>query len=120
MKLILSGEGPTDLGTVKLVAGKWEFVPGPMAWIVDQLLKVNYTTYSLLEFHQAGGNCVIYVGKKRAHSMPKRRAYVVTGLQTWKGKCILYPQCPVPRVAREKSLRRGLRNPRDRHLVSGR
>jgi hypothetical protein len=64
MKLILSGEGPTDLGSVQLVAGKWEFVPGPMAWIVDKILEVNYTAYSLLEVHQAGGNCVIYVGKR--------------------------------------------------------
>jgi hypothetical protein len=71
MKLILSGEGPTDLGTVQLVAGKWEFVPGPMAWIVDKILEVNYTAYSLLEFHQAGGNCVIYVCKSKLNSCRK-------------------------------------------------
>jgi hypothetical protein len=85
MKLILSGEGPTDLGTVKLVAGKWEFVPGPMAWIVDQLLKVNYTTYSLLEFHQAGGNCVIYVGKSELIPCRREGPTLLPGFKHGKG-----------------------------------
>lgn len=85
MKLILSGEGPTDLGTVKLVAGKWEFVPGPMAWIVDQLLKVNYTTYSLLESHQAGGNCVIYVGKSELIPCRREGPTLLPGFKHGKG-----------------------------------
>lgn len=85
MKLILSGEGPTDLGTVKLVAGKWEFVPGPMAWIVDQLLEVNYTAYSLLESHQAGGNCVIYVGKSELIPCRREGPTLLPGFKHGKG-----------------------------------
>ena len=44
MLVLLSGEGPTDMGMYD--AGK--FLPGPMACFVDQWLK-RKTGYSLLE-----------------------------------------------------------------------
>ena len=34
MRLLLSGEGPTDLGHEKPSTGGMAFVPGPMAWVV--------------------------------------------------------------------------------------
>lgn len=61
MRLLLSGEGPTDLGHEKPAAGGMEFVPGPMAWVVDKLLERHHTGYSMLNTHQAGGDCVTYV-----------------------------------------------------------
>ena len=39
MKLMLAGEGPTDLGVMRPEAGGARFVPGPMAWVVDQLVE---------------------------------------------------------------------------------
>lgn len=38
MILLFSGEGTTDLGTMKLTQAGWRFSPGPMAVIVDRLL----------------------------------------------------------------------------------
>lgn len=55
MKLLLSGEGKTDMGHNE---GD-QFQPGPMAWLVDRLLeKDSRIGYSLLETHTAGGNCI--------------------------------------------------------------
>ena len=65
MKLILSGEGPSDLGTYILTENGKEFRPGPMAWIVDKLLEANRISFSLLELNSAGGDCIDYVDKSQ-------------------------------------------------------
>lgn len=64
MILVLSGEGPTDLGTLRPKETGWEFVPGPMAWIVDKLLgRRERLDYSLLELHANGGDCVCFLSE---------------------------------------------------------
>lgn len=64
MILVISGEGPTDLGTRRPRDAGWEFVPGPMAWIVDKLLsQVGKLNYSMLELHASGGDCVDFLNE---------------------------------------------------------
>lgn len=48
MRLLLSGEGPTDVGFTRPVPGGTEFVAGPMAVIVDALIEPALG-YSLLD-----------------------------------------------------------------------
>ncbi|MDP2825115.1 MAG: hypothetical protein Q8O52_20835 [Sulfuritalea sp.] len=57
MKLLLSGEGKTDMGQNVLAQQGMELRPGPMAWIVDRLLE-EQLRYSLLDQHRQGGDCV--------------------------------------------------------------
>jgi hypothetical protein len=64
MILVLSGEGPTDIGTRKPKETGWEFAPGPMAWIVDKLLeRPAKLKYSVLALHADGGDCVCLLGE---------------------------------------------------------
>ena len=72
MKIILSGEGSSDLGTYILTENGKVFKPGPMAWIVDKLLENYHTSYSLLDNHSIGGNCVIYVDKGKLAAFSKK------------------------------------------------
>jgi hypothetical protein len=48
VKLLLSGEGKTDMGQNAPTETGWQFQPGPMAWMVDRLLEFRLG-YSLLE-----------------------------------------------------------------------
>ena len=62
MILVLSGEGPTDIGTRRPKAAGWEFVPGPMAWIVDGLLeRPSKLKYSWLNLQANGGDCICFL-----------------------------------------------------------
>lgn len=64
MILVLSGEGPTDLGTTRLSAAGREFVPGPMAWIVDKLLnRPDKLDCSILEGHANGYDWVRFLSE---------------------------------------------------------
>lgn len=51
MKLLLSGEGPTDIGANRPVAGGSEFVPGPMAELIDKCCE-GALGYSLLDLQR--------------------------------------------------------------------
>lgn len=65
MILVLSGEGPTDIGTRKPKETGWEFVPGPMAWIVDKLLNCpGRLDYSILEGHANGYDWVRFLSER--------------------------------------------------------
>jgi hypothetical protein len=57
MKLMLSGEGPTDIGTTRLISGGAEFVPGPMTEIIDWLVD-DQLQFSPLELDEQGAQCV--------------------------------------------------------------
>jgi len=72
MKLVLSGEGPTDLGAIQVGSNGENFVPRPMALIVDKLLERHHTAYSLIESHHAGGDCIVYLGKSELSSFAKK------------------------------------------------
>ena len=85
MRLLLSGEGPTDLGQDIPTPGGVAFVPGPMAWIVDKLLERYHTGYSLLEAHQAGADCVTYVREKALADLGKQGSPLLPGLKFGKG-----------------------------------
>lgn len=62
MMLLLSGEGPTDLGQQVPTPDGQQFIPGPMAWVVDKLLE-RRLDYSLIELHASGGESVTFVHK---------------------------------------------------------
>lgn len=85
MKLIFSGEGPTDLGTLTLGPNGANFVPGPMAWIVDKLLETNHTAFSMIESHNAGGDCIVYVDETRLASFGKKGPTLLPGVKHGKG-----------------------------------
>lgn len=85
MRLVFSGEGPTDLGHERPTAGGTAFVPGPMAWMVDKLLERHYTGYSLLELHQAGGDCVTHVHEAELKALGKPGSPLFPGIKFGKG-----------------------------------
>ena len=85
MKLILSGEGPSDLGSSVLGECGESFMPGPMAWIVDRLLQAFHTTYSLIENHSAGADCIVYVNETRLASFAKQGSTLLPGIKYGKG-----------------------------------
>lgn len=57
MKLMLSGEGPTDIGRTRLAPGGPVFEPGPMTEILDWLID-DQLQFSPLELDQMGAQCV--------------------------------------------------------------
>lgn len=62
MHLLLSGEGPGDIGTCYPAADQCtaeQFRPGPMAWIVDQLVE----TFQGYEFSHLGNACVTFLAE---------------------------------------------------------
>ena len=59
MKLMLSGEGPTDIGTTKPLPGGSKFVPGPMTEIIDWLID-DQLDFSPLELDELGAQCVVH------------------------------------------------------------
>ena len=82
MRLLLSGEGPSDLGHERPVAGGTEFVPGPMACILDRLLLRHHTGYSLLEAHHPRHHeCITYVHKSRLGEATKRGPLLLPGIK---------------------------------------
>lgn len=85
MRLLFSGEGPTDLGLERLAAGGMEFVPGPMAWVVDKLLEHHHTGYSLLEAHQNGADCVKHVHETELAALGKPGSRLFPGVKFGKG-----------------------------------
>lgn len=62
MHLLLSGEGPGDIGTCNPAADHCtaqQFRPGPMAWFVDQLVEI----FQGYEFSHLGNACVTYLSE---------------------------------------------------------
>jgi hypothetical protein len=84
MRLLLSGEGPTDLGTTRLVAGGTQFVPGPMAVIVDTLLEPRLG-YSILRLHRDGAECLRHVNESELAANVKQASTVLPGIKSGKG-----------------------------------
>lgn len=80
MRLILSGEGKTDMGHKVPKATGWEFEPGPMAVIVDRLLELRFG-YSLLDLHQAGGDCVRFVDEAEVAQLGKAGPMKLSGFK---------------------------------------
>lgn len=85
MRLVFSGEGPTDLGHKRPAAGGMAFVPGPMAWVVDKLLERHHTGYSMLESHQAGGDCITHVHETELAALGKPGSHLFPGVKFGKG-----------------------------------
>ncbi len=62
MYVLLSGEGPSDLGQCELGLDQCEtenFQPGPMSWVVDQLID----SFQCFEFSHISSNCVGFVSE---------------------------------------------------------
>ena len=57
MRLMLSGEGSTDIGRTRLAPGGPVFEPGPMTEILDWLIDAQLQ-FSPLELDQMGAQCV--------------------------------------------------------------
>jgi hypothetical protein len=75
MILVLSGEGPTDLGTRRPVETGWEFVSGPMAWMVDRLLnRPDKLDCSILEGQADGYGWVHFLSETDLSALRYRRA----------------------------------------------
>lgn len=73
MKLMLSGEGPTDLGANRPVEGGVEFVPGPMGELVDKCCQLTLH-YSLLEHQRLyDGDGVMYFSRGDLSARKDRR-----------------------------------------------
>jgi hypothetical protein len=64
MIVIFSGEGPADIGALRPKESGWEFIPGPMSWVVDRLLaQPGRLNYSVLELHANAGDCVCFLSE---------------------------------------------------------
>lgn len=74
MRLVLSGEGPTDLGKLESTPEGDVFKPGPMAWLVDQLLE-SKLGYSLIESYQpqSQNNCIHLITETELAKRPRSR-----------------------------------------------
>lgn len=84
MKLMLSGEGKTDMGQMGSGATGLEYYPGPMAYIVDRLIEERLN-YSLLETHATGGECVRFVSEADIAAGGKRGPKLLAGIRHGKG-----------------------------------
>jgi hypothetical protein len=82
---MLSGEGPTDLGHWVPMAGGPQFVPGPMAWMVDKLLHRFHTGYSMLVLMPMDPDSVRYVHKAALVAATKPGPTLLRGLKFGKG-----------------------------------
>ena len=84
MILMLAGEGKTDLGQLRASAAGLVFEPGPMAWIVDQLL-ASQLDYSLIESHHAGADCVVLISEselaQQAKAGAKKKSPLLPGIK---------------------------------------
>lgn len=84
MKVLLSGEGPTDIGVTRPTAGGQQFVPGPMAWFVDRLLEPRLG-YSILDMHEGGADCVRHVHETELAAGAKPGSPLLPGVRFGKG-----------------------------------
>lgn len=81
MHLILSGEGPSDLGTCSNATALCDsdgFAPGPMVWFVDQLIEL----YQGFELSHLANGLVTFVSKQYlvGHQSPRsKKAVRLTG-----------------------------------------
>lgn len=80
MKVILSGEGPTDLGSTRPTEQGLQFVPGPMAWFVDRLLEPRLG-YSLLDLYRDGADCVRHVHESELARGAKQGSPLLPGVR---------------------------------------
>ena len=71
MKLLLSGEGPTDMGKIEWAGTEQQFVPGPMALIVDRICECRLE-YSQLDLANQGADSVRFVRKEELQNRESR------------------------------------------------
>jgi len=61
MKFVLSGEGPTDIGTIDSCTRS--FQPGPMTYFIDTIVR-DKTNYSFIERHNTNGDVIHFIPKQ--------------------------------------------------------
>lgn len=82
---MLSGEGPTDIGATHPGTYGNEFVPGPMAKIVDRLIGVRLH-YSILDSRHHDPDAIRHVSKSELSALKDAASTVLPGWRTGKGK----------------------------------
>lgn len=85
MRLLLSGEGPTDIGTTRPGLHGHEFVPGPMAKIVDTLLE-RRLGYSILDSCDVDPDSVRHVSEQDLSALKREASTLLPGWRAGKGK----------------------------------
>lgn len=80
MRLWLSGEGVTDMEITRPGATGDEFVPGPMAVVVDKLIEPRLG-YSLLDLHSPELECVRHVDETSLAEGGKRGPTLLAGVK---------------------------------------
>lgn len=85
MRLLLSGEGATDIGTTCPGLLGHEFVPGPMAKIVDTLLEARLG-YSILDHRDADPDSVRHVSEQDLSALKREAPTLLPGWRAGKGK----------------------------------
>lgn len=80
MRIWLSGEGPSDLGAMRPALAGHEFLPGPMAVMVDHVTQAR-VGFSFLDTHQAGGDCVRYVSNTELAQAGKQGPLLLPGVR---------------------------------------
>ena len=86
MKLMLSGEGPTDIGKTRPIPGGSEFLTGPMTEIIDWLID-DQLRFSPLELDAQGAQCVTHLTEgDLAHANVPPRPPLLPGTLRPKGE----------------------------------
>lgn len=75
MRLLVSGEGPTDMGTIRPGPTGAQYIPGPMALIVDKLL-YEKLGYSQLEAKDADPDALGFINEKQLATIGKQLKFL--------------------------------------------
>lgn len=107
MQLLVSGEGPTDMGSMVPGDDGWEFRPGPMAYVIDKLIE-NSLDYSVIEFE-----AIVFISETDLAALePTRQKRKITLPGKTQPKETGYYQVNAQRLA-EEARRRGDAEARD-------
>jgi hypothetical protein len=87
VRLILSGEGSTDIGVTRPLTAGLRFVPGPMAWFVDRLLE-PWLGYSALDMYESGADCVRHVHETELAAAGRPGSPLLPGVRFGKGTAL--------------------------------
>lgn len=91
---MLSGEGKTDLGQMVPGVAGLDYIPGPMACLIDRLVE-ELLGYSLLDTQAAGGDCLRLISETDLAEQGKSGPRLLAGIKHGKGNALFQPyeQC---------------------------
>lgn len=82
MKFVLSGEGPTDIGTIDNYTRSFE--PGPMTYFIDAIVREK-TSLSFIERHNIDGDVIYFIPKQDLKIQAKKVPSVLPGKKSPQG-----------------------------------